>query len=290
MLLGAGLLLAIGASAAGAQTGVMDGVQQSYQAASHAWSGRLVPVAQRLFALLAGIEVALSGIIYGIRRDALDDVAAKFVLKFAVLGVAVAAVTYSSTWLPAIVNGFAAAGERATGQPGTVDPSEVIDLGVWLAGSMLAVFDGWGIVHHPVLAIYSAICADIVMLAYAFIAAQLLLVLVESYVVLGAGALFLAFAGYRGTAGYAEGFVNLIVHVGVKIFLVYLVVGVGVELTRSWAPLLTPDQTFGVGSPIWQVFGGVIVFGFLTYRIPNTIASRITSHSSFGLAQAMRAL
>jgi type IV secretion system protein TrbL len=286
----AGGLLVAAAAAAGAQTGVMDGVQQSYQLASHTWSARLIPIAQRTLPLIAAIEVFVSALIYGFRRDALDDIAARFVLKFMLLGVVLAAVTYSGTWLPVILNGFAAAGERATGQTGTVNPGDVIDIGVQVAGSMLAIFDGWGIIQHPVIAIYSAICGDLVLLCYAFVAAQLLLVVVEGYFAVGMGALILVFAAFRGTAGYAEGFLNYIVHLGIKIFLMYLVVGIGADVSRSWVPLLTPDHNFGAGSPIWQVFGGVLVFAIMTYRIPNTVASRITSSWSFGLSAALRAL
>lgn len=251
---------------------------------------RLVPVGQRTFALLAAIEVAISGLAYGLRRDALEEVLSRFVLKFAMLSVVLTAVTFSGTWLPIVLNGFAAAGERAVGQTGITDPSEVIDLGASIAGQMMSIMDGWGIVRHPVLSLYSAICAVIVFLSYVYIAAQLLVVLVDSYILVAQGALFLAGAAFRMTAGYAEGLLNRVVYIGTKIFLLYVVVATGVELSRGWPALLAADPSFAAGSPVWQIIGGAVVFALLTKRIPNTGGGMITAHPSLGIAAAMRAL
>ena len=116
---------------------ILGGIGSAYASASHVWLARLVPVAQRTFAVLAGIEVAISALVYGLRRGALDDVAARFVLKFMVLAVLLSLITSFAFWMPPFVSGFAAAGERAIGAPGTVNPSDVIDIGVALAGKLL---------------------------------------------------------------------------------------------------------------------------------------------------------
>jgi len=49
------------------------------------------------------------------------------------------------------------------------------------------------------MVIFGAICAVVVLFAYVIIAAQLVLVLVESYIVLSGGVMFLRFATFRGT-------------------------------------------------------------------------------------------
>jgi type IV secretion system protein TrbL len=258
-------------------------IANAYGAASHVWLARLVPVAQRAFAVLAGIEVAISALVYGLRRDSLDDVAAKFVLKFMVLAVLLSLITSFTFWMPPFVAGFAAAGEHAIGAAGTVNPSDVIDIGVALSGKLLSALDVVGVLTNPAMAIVAGLSACCVLFAYVVVAAQLVMVLVESYVVLSGGVVFLGFAGFRGTAGIAEGFLSYAVQVGVKIFLLYLMVSLGSELSRGWIDQVRGEQ-FG------QVVGGAVIFAVLATRIPEVGSSWIARHQRFSLARVLGGL
>ena len=269
---------------------VLDGIGSAYAAASHVWLARLVPVAQRTFAILAGIEVAISALLYGFRRSALDEVAARFVLKFMLLAVLLSLITSFAFWMPPFVAGFAAAGERAIGAPGTVNPSDVIDIGVALSGKLLSSLDVVGVLSNPAMAIVAGLSACLVLFAYVTVAAQLVLVLVESYVVLSGGVVFLGFAAFRGTAGIAQGFLSYAVHVGVKIFLLYLMVSLGSELSRGWIDLIRADQLFGPGSPLGQVVGGALIFAMLSTRVPEVGSSWIARRQDFSLAAALKGL
>ena len=267
---------------------VLDGIGQQYQAASRLWRPRLIPVAQRLFMLLAGIEFAVSGAIWAIRRDSLDDIAAKFLLKFTLVAFLLALITSFTFWIPPIVNGFAAAGERAIGGL-TVSPSGVLDIGRETSLKVLATLDVGVMLKNPAMAIFGAIAALIIALAYIAIAAQLILVLVESYVVLGGGVLFLGFSAFRGTAGFAENLIAYTFGVGIKIFLLYLIVGLGTEIARGWIPLIQTSTFFGPASPLLQVVGGAVIFAVLAIRIPHVVAGRLAGQGSMGLAAALRA-
>ncbi len=108
---------------------VLDALRDTYRNAARGWLARLVPIAQRLFVLLAGIEFAVSGAVWALRRESLDDMAAKFLLKFTLVAFLLALITSFQYWIPPIINGFAAAGERAIGQSATVSPSDIIDIG-----------------------------------------------------------------------------------------------------------------------------------------------------------------
>lgn len=286
-----GLVVAIPALAqAPAEQPVLDGIATQYRDAARLWRPRLIPIAQRLFMLLASIEFALSGMIWALRRDSLDDIAAKFLLKFTLVAFLLALITSFTYWIPPIVNGFAAAGERAIGAGGTVSPSGVIDIGRETSLSILEALDAGVMLSNPAMAVYGAIAALIVALAYTAIAAQLVLVLVESYVVLGGGVLFLGFSAFRGTATFAENLIAYTFGVGIKIFLLYLIVGLGTQIARSWIPLIESSTFFGPASSLLQVVGGSIIFAVLSIRVPNAVASRLSGSSSFGIANALRAV
>ena len=272
------------------QQPVLDGIANQYRDASRLWRPRLIPIAQQLFMLLASIEFAVSGLVWALRHDRLDDIAAKFLLKFTLTAFLLALITGFTFWIPPIVNGFAAAGERAIGGSGTVSPSGIIDIGRETSLSILSALDVGVMLSNPAMAIYGAIAAFVVALAYTAIAAQLVLVLVESYVVLGGGVLFLGFAAFRGTAGFAENLIAYTFGIGIKIFLLYLIVGLGSQMARSWIPLIQSSSFFGPASPLFQVVGGSLIFAVLAIRVPNSVAARLSGTSTFGIAHALRAV
>jgi len=269
---------------------VLDAIRDSYHNAARAWLPRLVPVAQRLFVLLAGIEFAVSGAVWALRRESLDDVAAKFLLKFTLVAFLLALISSFQYWIPPIVNGFAAAGERAIGQSATVSPSDIIDIGRENAMTVLSTLRIGVILQDPAMAIYAALSAFLLALCFMVVAAQLTLVIIESYIVLGAGVLFLGFSAFRGTAAFAENLIAYAFHVGIKFFFLYLVVGIGTELARSWPALIRSSELFGSASPFFQVVGGALIFAILTIAVPNVVAARLAGRPSVGITHALRAL
>jgi type IV secretion system protein TrbL len=144
-------------------------------------------------------------------------------------------------------------------------------------------------VQNPAAALYAVLTAFAIMVCYILIAAQVVVTLVESYIVLSSGLFFLAFGAFRATVTLAENYLLYCVHVGIKLMILYLVVGVGGPLTATWADLLRNDQFFSLEtSPILRVLAGVAILTFIVWYIPNKIASRITGGASLGLAAAMR--
>lgn len=297
MLLGLGLALCLVAftnpavAQATQQPGILDGIRDSYRTASGTWRSRLLPVAQSTFIVLAGLEFAVSGAVWALRRDSLDEIAAKFLLKFTLIAFLLAVLTAFTFWLPPIINGFVFAGEHAIGRGGIVSPSDVVDIGRETAARVLQQLGLSVALHDPVMIVFAALSAVIIALAYIWVAAQLVLVMVEAYiVVLGGGVLFLGFAGSRWTAGFAESLVAYAFYVGTKMFLLYLIVGLGADVTRSWIPLIQGSDFFGPASPLFEVFGGAIMFALMATVIPTRVAGRLTANHSFGLAQAFRSL
>lgn len=285
-----GLTAAIAIAQTPQDAPVLDGIRQTYQIAARGWLPRLVPIAQRLFVLLAGLEFAVSGAVWAIRRESLDEVAGKFLLKFTLIAFLLALITSFQYWIPPLVDGFAVAGERAIGKSTTVSPSDVIDIGRENAMLILKTLHASVILQDPAMAIYAALSAFVLALAFMAVAAQLTLVMIESYIVLGSGVLFLGFSAFRGTASFAENLIAYALHVGVKIFFLYLIVGIGTELAASWPALIQSSDFFGPLSPLFQVVGGALIFAILSIAVPNTVASRLATRPSIGIAHALRAL
>src|SRR5258708_21881896 len=190
------LVVAPAVAQSATQQPVLDGIAAQYRDASRLWRPRLLPVAQQLFMVVAGIEFAVSGALWALRRDSLDDIAAKFLLKFTLVAFLLALITGFTFWIPPIVNGFAAAGERAIGSNVTVSPSGIIDIGRQTALTVLNTLDLGVMLKNPAMAVFAAFAALLLALAYLVIAAQLVPVLLANYIVLCGGLLFPRFSAF----------------------------------------------------------------------------------------------
>lgn len=288
----AGAVIAGAAAAQNAAVGgqYLDGIRGAYQAAAGGWRARLVPLAQRTFMLLAALEFCVSGLIWTLKRDSLDDLAAKFLLKFLLISFLLTLITSFTIWFPAILNGFASAGEEAIGR-GTMSPDAIILVGGSLAYSILRSISLTVLARDLLIGAFALFCAIAVAAAYIIVAIQVLVVMIESYVVvLGGGVLFLGFAASRWTAAFAEQMVGYAFYLGVRIFLLYLFVGVGMDVTQGFVRVIGESQLFAEPSPLLQVTGGALAFAYVASRVPQDVARRLVGRPSFGLAQALRAL
>jgi type IV secretion system protein TrbL len=270
--------------------GILDGLIRGYHDLSLSWLERIQPLAQRTFAILATLELAVSGLFWAIGRESLDAIAASLLRKFIVLAFLFSLLTLFPFWIPAITIGFQAAGQAATQTP-TVNPSQVLDLGGTIASKMLVSYGVFGFLVNPAGVLLATITSFFVVLSFCLIAAQICLTLIETYLVLTGGALFLGFAGFRSTAPLAEGYLVYAFQVGAKIYLLYLLLGVGMAIARTWADLnFLPFFGFSVPTLVghFQVMGGSIIFCILVWYIPRTIATRLVQGVSFHLTEAIR--
>jgi type IV secretion system protein TrbL len=271
-------------------TPYLDGIRDAYRTAAGGWRAQLVPLAQRTFMLLAAVEFCVSGLVWALKRDALDDLAAKFLLKFTLISFLLTLITSFNVWFPAILNGFAAAGEQVVGG-GTMSPDAIIGVGGSLAYSILKSISLTVLARDALIGAFGLVCALAVAAAYIVIAIQVLVVMIESYVVvLGGGVLFLGFASSRWTAAMAEQVIAYALFLGARIFLLYLLVGVGMSVTQQFVQVIAGASIFSEPSPLLQITGGALAFAYIVARVPYDVAWKLTGRQSLGLAQALRAL
>jgi hypothetical protein len=121
------------------------------------------------------------------------------------------------TWVPAVIQSFSQAGATAAGLT-DLSPTGVFDQGLALANKILNATSDLGLLDGFFASLIAGITAIVVVIAFAVIAAQLLVALVESFIVIGAGVLFLGFAGSRWTKFFTERYLSYIATIGVKLF------------------------------------------------------------------------
>ncbi|OYV32645.1 MAG: hypothetical protein B7Z83_10510, partial [Thiomonas sp. 20-64-5] len=202
-------------------------------------------------------------------------------------------------------------GGGATSISSAVGPSEILDAGINTAAKVISVANGIngqqtssGIsIFHPgdsiaalgqgfLSAIFIGMTGLMIILGFLAIAIQLLITTIESYIVIGGGALMLGFAGSRWTLPFAEKYFGYAVSVGIKLFTIYLVAGFGGQLAniiiQHWASVQSmspPNNTVG---PIDFMTAGIttLAYGAVGYMVPGIAGSMMNGSPSMSLSNA----
>src|SRR5882762_1303750 len=213
-------------------------ILQEYKNLETSWIAKLLGAAQRLFFLLASIEVAWTFILLAIEKADFQALTATIVRKIMWIGIFYAILLYGVTptgggWIPAIINTFHILGQNAS-TVGPLGPSAIVGFGVNTGIDLLHAASDAGFITNFGNAMALVFCAIVIFIAYLAIAIQFVVALVESYLVIGAGVIFLGFGGSRWTAAYVERYVAYAVSVGMKILVLYLLVGAGMTVSQGW--------------------------------------------------------
>ncbi|SCC94674.1 putative Type IV secretory pathway TrbL components-like protein [Thiomonas sp. X19] len=310
------LLLALACAPADAGNGVLDQIQSTFQTASTGWMTSALGLARPLFFGLAAIEFSWAAINYTLRKNDLGELLTSMTLK--ILGIAFFAMllTEAPTWIPPIINSFTQAGQTVGGGGPTsissaIGPSEILNEGINTAGNVVSTADGINngqtaagvsllspgksiaaLGSNLLSAIFIGLTGLMILLGYLAIAMQLLITTIESYIVIGAGALMLGFAGSRWTLPFAEKYFGYAVSVGIKLFTIYVVAGFGGQLANiiiaHWATVAAAAPPNNVVGPVDFMTAGVtaLAYGAVGYMVPGIAGSMMNGSPSMSLSNA----
>ncbi|MHB1528602.1 MAG: P-type conjugative transfer protein TrbL [Acidiferrobacteraceae bacterium] len=278
--------------------GLLDSIQQSYQSATSTWMARALWDAHDLFGGLAVLEIAWAGGQYLLRRNDLPEFISGVFLKVLSIAFFYTFLVEAPTWIPDIINSFSQAGQsigNAAVGP-ALTPSGIFNLGTEVARALLDAISSTapgltqtlasgGVALGTFLlgALVIALSALLALCGFAIVAVQLLVTLIESYIVIGGGALMLGFAGSRWTLPFAEKYLGYAVSVGIKLFVLYLIVGLGSTLAQQ---LVAQIVSYGPNVPpivYLQAGVGSLVFGAIGYLVPGLAGAMMNGSPSLSL-------
>ena len=239
------------------------------------WIGVVSSAAQNLFGALALIEFAWSAAVLLLEKSDFQSWTAGVVRKLMWIGAFYTLLLFGPTWIPAIVDSFIVLGQRAAGT-GPLAPGDVYLRGLQIAGSLLKGSSDAGFFTNFGSALALVLAAFMTFLAFLVITVQFVVALVESYIVVSAGFIFLGFGGSRWTAPYVERYIGLAVSVGVKIMILYLLIGSGMTLSDGW--LSSAVNVPGTSSPSMSaldIMGAALIFMAVCWQAPKLIAGVI---------------
>lgn len=278
------LLIAVVPTALHAQTpnNLIDGVAEMYRDAADQWRAPILAAATKLFWLLALIDLVWNGIDLALKRAGIEDAIASLARWVMTTGLFLALLQYSNVWGSAIINSFrqlgADAGTRIPGAAQGLDPSDIFDTGLRISADLVR-----GVSFTDIGDALVRSCTGLVMMMlFAALAAFVLIALIEMYVVLNASIILLGFGGSRFTSDYSRKYYAHVVSVGLKLFAMQLLVGLGQSFISKFHQGYT-----GTMPQAFALCGATLALVLIVTTVPAMIQSIVTGASHGGGGAAM---
>ena len=263
----------------------LDQLQNLFSGTARNWSFILTVYAARLFWILALIDFAWMAINLALNPGEFSDITANLIRKILFIGFfwmlvqpvnaagGAGAQARGIQWALDIVNSMVQAAGQANNWAGgtpNVSPSDVFDTGYDLCSQIFNAVSGWS----PVASLGLIIGAIVIMICFALVAAMMLLMYVQSYVMIYAGVILLGFGGSVFTKDIALKYFQAALAVGAKLFVMILVVGLGQTILTQWT------ANFNVNNEQIVLFiGASIVLLALVKAIPDMVGDMINGFS-----------
>ncbi len=248
-------------------------ILNAFQAARGNWVANIAGYANALFGALAVIEFAWSAAVMVLEKADLQSFTAALVRKIMWIGGFYMLLINGPVWIPFIIDSFTQIGQNSSGVM-SISPSNVFGQGLNVAGALSNGFSIAGFLTQPAVILSLVFAAIIVVISYAMITIQFMVAMVESYIVVAAGFIFLGFGGSRWTAPYAERYIGLAVSNGVKILVIYLLISVGTNLGNAWVTEAQGASTSASPEMVaLDVMAAALMYMMLCWQIPKLFSA-----------------
>ena len=273
LVLGAAIILVVLSPLAEAQGKAPSAILNQYRSQRTQWFTAVFPFANTLFGLLATIEFAWSAAVMLLEKSDMQSWTSALVRKLMWIGAFYSLLIYGRFWIPAITDSFELIGQTASGT-GPMAPSDVFTRGIDIAGALMATSSTAAFFTNLGTSLAMIFTGIVTAMAFIAITVQFVVAMVESYIIVAAGFIFVGFGGSRWTAPYVERYIGLGVATGVKIMLLYLLIGTGMNLSVGW--MTDAENIAANASPAMsalEIMGASIIFMMLCWQIPKLFAA-----------------
>ena len=248
-------------------------IMDQYRSQRIQWTTNIWPYANTLFGLLAVIEFAWSAAVMLLEKSDLQSWTSALVRKIMWIGCFYALLLNGRTWIPWIIQSFEQIGATSSGVA-ALSPSGVFSQGLNIAGALMDGASTSAFFTKPGSSLALVFAAIIIVLSYGIITLQFIVAMVESYIIVAAGFIFIGFGGSRWTVPYTERYIGLAVSTGVKIMLLYLLIGAGLNFAVDWETAATtisasPSPMMGA----FDIMGAAVIFMMLCWQTPKLFAA-----------------
>ncbi|BDB13982.1 P-type conjugative transfer protein TrbL [Acidithiobacillus ferrooxidans] len=271
--------------------GGLNTLVNQFQSGTSGWMNTADHIALQIFGALAVLEFVWSGATILLRKNDLPDILTGVLFKVLSLSFFYTLIIEAPTWIPDIIQSFWDIGGQISGQA-IQSPNAILQSGIQMGASLINstmnAVSGWHPASSFILSVAAGIAAILILIGMLILALQLMVTLIEAFIVVGAGAVLLGFMGSRWTSQWGEKYFGYAVSVGIKLMIVELITGLAMSMTDLWAHQLATMQV-GLGHifvPVESMFNigvGSLIIGALAIMVPSIASSMMNGSPSLSL-------
>lgn len=270
-------VLSCNAFADGASADTVSRIVSVFSEKSASWSSVLQKYALSLFKTCVILTIALFGVKAVLNRHQLGEVLGQFIMTLLFCGFIFAVINHYQEWSWNIINGLKSIGSELG--PSTVNADQPLVVGYKMAVTIFDKVSLFKSLSDTGKSLGFIIAALVIMIAFALMTAQIVLIKCEATLIMNASMILLGLGGASIFKEYAINVMRYVLSVAFKLFIMQLVVGLGLEFIQSMS---LAEATF---EDIMILIGVSIVLLALVRSLPDAIAGVISgSHVSSGSA------
>lgn len=258
-----------------ADSGLIDSVTQEFFKALSGDYRHIQTASLQLFYYLAVFQLTLTAARLSLIGESLQRVLIDVVKLMIIFSVYYACILNGGTWVPSILNFFVEIGSH--GSVTSLSPSSVLQQGFDIFSAIWKTAVSWHFLTSPFIGLSAFVVCITVVIIYAFITAELCIMLVKTYILVCLSSLFFAFGGSEYTRTMATNYLKAVVGSGLKLLTIYLLLDVGHTLGMESAKIIADSASTltikpSIG-PMVIILMTNIVFYMLVKNIPAFIAN-----------------
>ena len=250
--------------------GIVSDIVDKFSTSSSAYGTSLQKYAERLFYWCILLDTALLGIRVALNRDDISSVVKQFVLILLFSGFIFSVIHNYDVWSMNLIHGL---GTIATGLGASDLTLSPFETGIDIVKKILDSTSSW----TPIDSLGYLLVGCIVMVCFALMTAQIVMIKCEAYVAMNAAVLLLGFGGSSLLKEYAINTMRYALSVAFKLFVMQLVVGIGMSFVNDF------KSTSMQLEDLLVLIGAAVVLLALVKTIPDVCAGIINgSHTGNG--------
>lgn len=256
------------ASAAIEPNGVLDEVAVRFMTASATWGSVITNYAAWLFWTLGTISLVWTGGTLILKQADIREFFAEFVRFILTFGFFLWLLRNGPDFATSIIDSLRMIGAQAGGLPRDLTPSEPISIAfdiIVKAGESYSITSP--IDNLSIFLITLAILA-----CMAVVAANVLLALVTTWILIYAGVFVLGFGGSRWTSDIAINYFKSVLGVALKLMTMTLLIGIAMSIMDGFYADLSNDAPM---RELLVIFVVSLVLVMLIHSVPNVVASLV---------------
>ena len=255
---------------------VLDQVVYKFWTKVKSWQTVIQGAAERLFWALVLISMVWTFGMMLLRKADIGDFFAEFTrfiiftgFYFWLLTNAVSGHNIAGT----IIDSMQQLGGTAAGLPGGASHSSIVNTGILIWNQSINNLN----ILDPIDSLIGFLMSIAILVILAVISVNMLLLLISSWILMYAGIFFLGFGGARWTSDIAINYFKTLLGIGIQLFVMLLVVGIGNDLLTDFYTKMGKNVLNYEELAVMLIFS--IAFFVLISKLPPLLAGIITGSS-----------